>query len=81
MEIDAALDAHLNESTSTVESAMRYAALGGKKLRGFLVLESAALHDVPRNVALQAAVDGLGIAIGYRELAEHDIATGRLIYP
>ncbi|MEM7222939.1 MAG: LysR substrate-binding domain-containing protein [Pseudomonadota bacterium] len=42
-------------------------------------LDGLSFHDP--NLALQAAVDGLGIAIGYRELAEHDIATGRLIYP
>jgi LysR family glycine cleavage system transcriptional activator len=30
---------------------------------------------------MQAAVDGLGIAIGYLELAEADLAAGRLIRP
>ncbi|QHI95804.1 polyprenyl synthetase family protein [Aristophania vespae] len=36
--------------------AMRYAALGGgKRLRGFLILETAALFDAPREAALKAA--------------------------
>ncbi|TFL18132.1 polyprenyl synthetase family protein [Jannaschia formosa] len=34
---------------------MRYATQGGKRLRAFLVLESAALFDVPRARALRAA--------------------------
>lgn len=38
-----------------VAEAMRYAVRGGKRLRGFLVLESAALFDVPRARAMQAA--------------------------
>jgi LysR family glycine cleavage system transcriptional activator len=36
-------------------------------------------HDP--NLALQAALDGLGIAMGYLELAEPDIASGRLVCP
>ena len=32
-------------------------------------------------MAMQAAIDGLGIAIGYLELAEADLAAGRLIRP
>lgn len=36
--------------------AALYAASGGKRLRGFLVLESAALHDIPANKAMHAAV-------------------------
>ncbi len=35
--------------------AMRYAVAGGKRLRAFLVMESAALHDVPGRRAVQAA--------------------------
>jgi len=31
--------------------------------------------------AMQAAIDGLGIAIGYLELAEADLAAGRLVRP
>ncbi len=38
-----------------VIEAMRYAVAGGKRLRGFLVLEGAALFDVPRSRALEAA--------------------------
>lgn len=37
------------------------------------------LHDP--GLALQAAVDGLGIAMGYVELAERDLASGRLVAP
>jgi farnesyl diphosphate synthase len=36
--------------------AMRYAIIGGKMLRGFLVLESARLHGVDRAAALRAAL-------------------------
>lgn len=36
-------------------------------------------HDP--NLALQAALDGLGIAMGYLELAEPEIASGRLVCP
>jgi len=44
-----------------VVQAMRYAAQGGKRLRGFLVLESAALLGVPpeRAVSAAAAVEAL----------------------
>lgn len=38
-----------------IAQGMRYAVGGGKRLRGFLVLESAALFDVPRERALYAA--------------------------
>nr|WP_245624155.1 farnesyl diphosphate synthase [Jannaschia donghaensis] len=38
-----------------VADAMRYATSGGKRLRGFLVLETAALFDVPRGQALRVA--------------------------
>ena len=38
-----------------VAEAMRYATAGGKRLRGFLALESAALFDVPRSTAMFAA--------------------------
>lgn len=33
------------------------------------------------SLALQAAIDGLGIAMGYVELAADDLATGRLVQP
>ena len=53
-------------------------------------LTAAGVSDVPKlaglsfhdpNLALQAAIDGLGIAMGYLELAEQDISMGRLVYP
>ncbi len=40
---------------ATVVQGMRYAVTGGKRLRGFLVIESAALFDVPLAKALPAA--------------------------
>jgi len=56
--VEATLDALLPESAApyaTVISAMRYASLGGgKRLRPFLVVESAALFDVPEERALRA---------------------------
>lgn len=45
--------AHLGEDN--IAAGMRYATSGGKRLRGFLVLESAALFDVPRERAIYAA--------------------------
>jgi len=33
------------------------------------------------NLALQAAIDGLGVAVGYLELAAPDLADGRLVRP
>jgi len=38
-----------------VMAAMRYAVQGGKRLRGFLVLESARLHGIAPEVAISAA--------------------------
>ena len=40
---------------SVVRDAMAYAARGGKKLRGFLVLESARLHGIAPEQAVAAA--------------------------
>ena len=40
---------------STIAQGMRYATGGGKRLRGFLALESAALFDVPVEQALYSA--------------------------
>ncbi len=40
---------------SPVRDAMGYATRGGKKLRGFLVLESARLHGIDATLALQPA--------------------------
>ena len=38
-----------------ITEAMRYATDGGKRLRGFLVLEGAALHDIPSAQSIWAA--------------------------
>lgn len=43
------------QPASTVRDAMAYAARGGKKLRGFLVLESARLHGLGQELAVQPA--------------------------
>jgi len=56
----AAVQAHLAAVLATkgnqpVHDAMRYALTGGKGLRGFLVLESARLHDIAPQNALSAA--------------------------
>jgi farnesyl diphosphate synthase len=56
----AAVDAHLAaaiaaQPTSNIRDAMGYSARGGKRLRGFLVLESARLHGIGPEVALHAA--------------------------
>jgi len=56
----AAVQAHLatvlaTKGTQPVHDAMRYALTGGKGLRGFLVLESARLHDIAPQNALSAA--------------------------
>lgn len=40
----------------SIAQGMRYATGGGKRLRGFLVLESSALFDVPAHQAIHAAV-------------------------
>lgn len=50
------LTAHLaRQGHSTVVQGMLYATNGGKRLRGFLALESARLFDVPQTQALHAA--------------------------
>lgn len=55
-EIGAALDGALaGKADQPVIHAMRYALRGGKRLRGFLVLEGAALHGIPRAAAMPAA--------------------------
>ena len=48
-------------------------------VRDFGELAGLSFHDP--GLALQAAIDGLGIAIGYLELAEADLAAGRLVRP
>ena len=58
-EVDHALDAILPQAHGfhgRVQEAMRYAVqAGGKRLRPFLVLETAALFDVPRERAMRVA--------------------------
>ncbi|PQO22045.1 farnesyl-diphosphate synthase [Rhodobacteraceae bacterium WD3A24] len=49
------LEAIAAQEPSTVAEAMRHAALGGKRLRGFLVLEGAALHGIEAGRAVHAA--------------------------
>ena len=62
----AAVQAHLSTVLATkgnqpVHDAMRYALTGGKGLRGFLVLESARLHDIapPNALSAAAAIEAL----------------------
>jgi farnesyl diphosphate synthase len=55
-EIQARIDTVLAElPESTVRDGMAWALNGGKRLRGFLVLEGAALHGIARDKALFAA--------------------------
>lgn len=55
-QIEARLQAEITAlPASQVRDAMAYAARGGKKLRGFLVLESARLHGIGPEIAMQAA--------------------------
>lgn len=48
-------------------------------VRDFGDLPGLSFHDP--GLAMQAAIDGLGIAMGYLELAEADLAAGRLTRP
>jgi farnesyl diphosphate synthase len=55
-QVQACLDAELAPyGTLPVVEGMRYATHGGKRLRGFLVIESAALFAVPDAFAIRAA--------------------------
>lgn len=54
-EVDATLESYFNAPAEPLDDAMRYAVLGGKKLRAFLVIESCALHGIPHEEALKAA--------------------------
>jgi farnesyl diphosphate synthase len=55
-QVQACLDAELSSyGALPVAEAMRYATHGGKRLRGFLVIESAALFSVPEPRAIRAA--------------------------
>ncbi|TQS71522.1 polyprenyl synthetase family protein [Rhodobacteraceae bacterium] len=54
--VQTALDAQVaSYPPSQLRDAMHYAVQGGKRLRGFLVLETAALFDIPTQQALPAA--------------------------
>lgn len=56
VQIEARLTAALSgHGDLPVVAAMRYALMGGKKLRGFMVLESARLHGIATENALSAA--------------------------
>lgn len=55
--VEAELDKRMYDyPVGTLWSAMHYAAMGGKRLRAFLVLEGAALHDVSPGAAMGGAV-------------------------
>ena len=54
--ITAHMEARLG-GNDPLHAAMRYAITGGKMLRGFLVLESARLHGVDDDAALEAALE------------------------
>ncbi len=61
------IQSHLNavlqdRADQPVIHAMRYALQGGKRLRGFLVLESARMLGVPPTQALPARSGGRGVA-------------------
>ncbi|ATG41260.1 polyprenyl synthetase family protein [Phaeobacter piscinae] len=53
--VTAHMDARLGGGDA-LHAAMRYAVTGGKMLRGFLVLESARLHGITEEAALEAAL-------------------------
>ena len=56
-QVETALDSALDDlPQGELTDAMRYACLGGKKLRAFLVMESARLHGVPESAALPVAM-------------------------
>lgn len=55
-EIDACLDSELADLPQhRLIDAMRHAVRGGKRMRGYLVLEGASLHGVPASGAVRAA--------------------------
>jgi farnesyl diphosphate synthase len=53
------LSAMADMGDQPVVQAMRYAVRGGKGLRGFLVMESARLHDVPAALDAAAAIEAM----------------------
>lgn len=54
--VQTCLDAMIPQTQDELLAAMRYAVVGGKALRGFLVLEGARLHDVKIGPASMAAL-------------------------
>ncbi|MFV0293665.1 MAG: polyprenyl synthetase family protein [Paracoccus sp. (in: a-proteobacteria)] len=55
-QVEAALDSVMSGlPQGELTDAMRYACIGGKKLRAYLVMESARLHDVADHVVLPVA--------------------------
>ena len=55
-QIGLALDDAISEfGSGSLVTAMRYAAAGGKRIRGFLVLEGASLYEVAGEIAMPAA--------------------------
>lgn len=54
-QVDRRIAAVIVPHSSTVALAMGYAAVGGKGLRGFLVMESARLYGVPNDVSCEVA--------------------------
>ena len=62
---------------SSIEKAVKIAGLGRDNLR---LVEADGRHGI-RVDALQAAIDGLGVALGRSALVEGDLAAGRLIAP
>ena len=53
--VQVALDDAMSDLSGTVADAMRYTCQGGKRLRAFLVMESARLHNVPPEQADRVA--------------------------
>lgn len=55
--VQAALEAAMADlPKGELRDAMAYATVGGKRIRAFLVLESARLHDIPDEAAMPVAV-------------------------
>lgn len=57
--VAATVEAALGDVALPVADAMRYAVVGGKGLRGFLVLEGARLHGVANALPVAAAIECL----------------------
>ena len=78
--VQARLDAALaNRAEEPVIHAMRYAVAGGKRLRGLLVLESAARFDMAPETAISAAA-----AVEARHadsLVQDDLPCMAVVYP